>query len=125
MVEDATAQRKPPEVGRVPEGVSQVLIYTLINRVYRDLWYNAPPMKGGTPYGRFTVRRSVVPSDGVSGFHEPDPRGVSELVAPFEVAFQAQMTQRRVDGKPRTACQFSVYKNCPLPTSEDRLLFRL
>src|SRR5438093_12247249 len=30
-----------------------------------------------------------------------------------------------LDGKPRTARQFSVYKNCPLPTSEDRLLFIL
>src|SRR6184192_4506038 len=28
-------------------------------------------------------------------------------------------------GKPRTARQFSVYKNYPLPTPEDRLLFIL
>ena len=28
-------------------------------------------------------------------------------------------------GNPRTARQFSVYKNCPLPTPEDRLLFIL
>jgi hypothetical protein len=31
----------------------------------------------------------------------------------------------RLDGKPRTARQFSVYKNCPLPTPEDRLFFIL
>jgi Helix-turn-helix of DDE superfamily endonuclease len=30
-----------------------------------------------------------------------------------------------LDGKPRTARQFSVYKNCPLPTPEDRLFFLL
>ena len=28
-----------------------------------------------------------------------------------------------MDGKPRTARRFAVYKNCPLPTPEDRLLF--
>ena len=31
----------------------------------------------------------------------------------------------RMDGKPRTARRFTVYKNCPLPTPEDRLLFIL
>src|SRR5438067_9748308 len=30
-----------------------------------------------------------------------------------------------MDGKPRTARRFTVYKNCPLPTPEDRLLFML
>src|SRR3989440_4138949 len=35
------------------------------------------------------------------------------------------MAAWRLDGKPRTARQFSVYKNCPLPTPEDRLLFLL
>jgi Helix-turn-helix of DDE superfamily endonuclease len=47
------------------------------------------------------------------------------LVPPFETAFQAHMAAWRLDGKPRTARQFSVYKNCPLPTPEDRLLFIL
>ena len=47
------------------------------------------------------------------------------LVSPFETAFQAHMAAWRLDGKPRTARQFSVYKNCPLPTPEDRLLFIL
>jgi hypothetical protein len=47
------------------------------------------------------------------------------LVAPFETAFQAHMAAWRLDGKPRTARQFAVYKNCPLPTPEDRLFFLL
>ena len=47
------------------------------------------------------------------------------LVAPFEAAFQAHMAAWRLDGKPRTARQFAVYKNCPLPTPEDRLFFLL
>ena len=48
-----------------------------------------------------------------------------QLVPPFEAAFQARMAAWRMDGKPRTARQFSVYQNCPLPTPEDRLFFLL
>jgi Helix-turn-helix of DDE superfamily endonuclease len=48
-----------------------------------------------------------------------------QLVPPFEAAFQAHMATWRLDGQPRTARQFSVYKNCPLPTPEGRLLFIL
>jgi len=48
-----------------------------------------------------------------------------QLVPPFEAAFQAHMAAWCLDGKPRTARQFSVYKNCPLPTPEDRLFFLL
>jgi hypothetical protein len=48
-----------------------------------------------------------------------------QLIPPFEAAFQAHMAHWRLDGKPRTSRQFSVYKNCPLPTSEDRLFFLL
>src|SRR5262249_32649649 len=47
------------------------------------------------------------------------------LVPPFETAFHARMAAWRFDGKPRTARRFTVYKNCPLPTPEDRLLFIL
>src|SRR2546428_535132 len=47
------------------------------------------------------------------------------LVPPFEAAFQAHMAAWCLDGKPRTARQFTVYKNCPLPTPEDRLFFIL
>jgi Helix-turn-helix of DDE superfamily endonuclease len=48
-----------------------------------------------------------------------------QLVPPFEAAFQAHMAAWRLEGKPRTARQFAVYKNCPLPTPEDRLFFIL
>jgi hypothetical protein len=48
-----------------------------------------------------------------------------QLVPPFEAAFHAHMAAWRLDGKPRTARQFRVYKNCPLPTPEDRLFFIL
>jgi Helix-turn-helix of DDE superfamily endonuclease len=48
-----------------------------------------------------------------------------QLVPPFETAFQTRMAAWRMDGKPRTARRFTVYKNCPLPTPEDRLLFIL
>src|SRR2546428_8736046 len=48
-----------------------------------------------------------------------------QLVSPFEAAFQAHMATWRLDGKPRTARQFAVYKNCPLLTPEDRLFFLL
>jgi Helix-turn-helix of DDE superfamily endonuclease len=47
------------------------------------------------------------------------------LVPSFEVAFHARMAAWRMDGKPRTARRFTVYKTCPLPTPEDRLLFIL
>ncbi len=48
-----------------------------------------------------------------------------QLVPPFEAAFQARMAAWRMNGKPRTARRFAVYKNCPLPTPEDRLFFIL
>src|SRR5215216_6646383 len=48
-----------------------------------------------------------------------------QLVPPFEAAFHARMAAWRMDGKPRTARRFTVYKNCPLPTPEDRLFFLL
>jgi hypothetical protein len=48
-----------------------------------------------------------------------------QLLPPFEAAFHARMAAWRMEGKPRTARRFTVYKNCPLPTPEDRLLFIL
>jgi hypothetical protein len=39
-----------------------------------------------------------------------------QLVPPFETAFHARMAAWRMDGKPRTARRFTVYKSCPLPT---------
>ena len=48
-----------------------------------------------------------------------------QLIPPFEAAYQAHLAAWRLDGKPRTTRRFAVYKNCPLPTPEDRLLFIL
>src|SRR3954453_14642414 len=47
------------------------------------------------------------------------------LVAPFEAAFQDHMAAWCLDGKPRTARRFTVYRTCPLATPEDRLFFLL
>jgi Helix-turn-helix of DDE superfamily endonuclease len=47
------------------------------------------------------------------------------LVPPFEAAFQTHMAAWCLDGQPRAARRFTVYKNCPLPTPEDRLFFIL
>ena len=47
------------------------------------------------------------------------------LVAPFEAAFQDHMAAWRLDGQPRTARRFTVYRTCPLATPEDRLFFLL
>jgi hypothetical protein len=47
------------------------------------------------------------------------------LVEPFEEQFQTHMAKWRLDGLPRTKRIYSTYKNCPLPTAEDRLLFIL
>ena len=48
-----------------------------------------------------------------------------QLVPAFETAFQAHLAAWRLDGKPRIARRFTVYKNCPLLTPEDRLFFIL
>jgi hypothetical protein len=48
-----------------------------------------------------------------------------QVVPPFEAVFQAHMAAWRLDGQPRTARRYTTYKNCPLPTPEDRLLFLL
>jgi len=48
-----------------------------------------------------------------------------QLIPSFEEAFQAHMALWCLDGKPRTTRQFAVYKNCPLPTPQDRLFFLL
>ena len=53
------------------------------------------------------------------------PDEFEQLIPPFEAAFQAHMAQWRLDGKPRTARQFAVCKNCPLPTPQERLFFLL
>src|SRR5438034_3758682 len=48
-----------------------------------------------------------------------------QLVPPFEAAFHTHMAAWRLDGQPRTARQFTVYQNCPLPPPEDWIFFLL
>lgn len=48
------------------------------------------------------------------------------LIVPLlDAAFHTHMAKWRLDGKPRTVRTYTTYKNCPLPTPEDRLLFVL
>jgi hypothetical protein len=47
------------------------------------------------------------------------------LVPHFDSVFQSHMDLWCMDGKPRKVRQYSTYRNCPLPTAEDRLLFLL
>ena len=48
-----------------------------------------------------------------------------QQLVPFEAAFHVHLATWHLDGKPRTARRFTVYKNCPLPTPEDRRFFIL
>jgi Helix-turn-helix of DDE superfamily endonuclease len=47
------------------------------------------------------------------------------LVPPFEEAFLGSMADWTLHGRRRQARRYTTYKNCPLPTPEDRLLFML
>src|SRR5713101_7100809 len=47
------------------------------------------------------------------------------LVPPFETAFVGSMAEWTLQGRRRQARRYTTYKNCPLPTPEDRLLFIL
>jgi len=47
------------------------------------------------------------------------------LVPRFEQEFLFHMTEWTFEGKPRDNRRYSTYKNSPLPTPEDRLLFVL
>ena len=47
------------------------------------------------------------------------------LVPTFAAAFLEHMDEWTLEGKPRTGRRYSQYKNCPLPSAEDRLLFIL
>src|SRR5215475_13732832 len=46
-----------------------------------------------------------------------------QLIPPFEAAFQARMAAWRMDGKPRTARRFTVYKNCPILLANPEIRF--
>lgn len=47
------------------------------------------------------------------------------MVPPFEAAFLDYMAEWTLHGRRRQARRYTTYKNCPLPTPEDRLLFIL
>lgn len=47
------------------------------------------------------------------------------LVTPFEVAFLQYMAEWTFHGRCRQSRRYTTYKNCPLPTPADRLLFIL
>src|SRR5262249_18989634 len=47
------------------------------------------------------------------------------LVPPFEAAFLDYMAAWTLHGRRRQARRYTTYRNCPLPTPEDRLLFIL
>src|SRR4029434_3940421 len=49
----------------------------------------------------------------------------TQLVPSFEEAFQERMKEYRLDGKTRSGRGYTTYSHCPLPTTEDRLLFIL
>ena len=47
------------------------------------------------------------------------------LLAPFEAAFLRYMAEWTLLGQCRQSRKYTTYKNCPLPTPADRLLFML
>jgi hypothetical protein len=54
-----------------------------------------------------------------------EPAAFRDLVAAFETAFLAHMQHTTIDGLPRRNRRYAPYKNSPLPTIEDKLLFIL
>src|SRR5215813_5265747 len=83
-------------------------------------------LMGGTTHGPCTVHRHAGPPAGVPGCDQPDPRRVSAarptLRGGVPSAYGSVAPRWQTPGRPP---QCSVYKNCPLPTPEDRLLFIL
>lgn len=49
----------------------------------------------------------------------------AQLVPDFEQAFLAHMEHWCLDGSPRSGRRYTTYKNCPLPTAQQRLFFIL
>lgn len=49
----------------------------------------------------------------------------AQLVPDFDRAFLAHMEHWCLDGSPRSGRRYTTYKNCPLPTAEQRLFFIL
>src|SRR5215470_4587348 len=86
-----------------------------------SLCYTVSPMKGGTRNGWLTVHGCAVPPHGVSGFDERDTRRVSAPRLALRDRVPRPYGSVAPRWKPRTAHQFSIYKNCSLPTPEEWL----
>ena len=61
----------------------------------------------------------------VRSFTSLDPDEFAALVPVFERCFLDRMQAYTIDGLPRLNRRYTPYKNSPLPTSEDKLLFML
>ncbi len=61
----------------------------------------------------------------VRSFTSLDPDEFAALVPVFERCFLDHMQTYTMDGLPRLNRRYTPYKNSPLPTSEDKLLFML
>src|ERR687886_2602419 len=53
------------------------------------------------------------------------PDEFTALLPPFEACFLERMRDYTIDGLPRLNRRYTPYKNSPLPTIEDKLLFIL
>jgi hypothetical protein len=54
-----------------------------------------------------------------------EPNEFADLVPVFEQCFMERMRAYTIDGLPRLNRRYTRYKNSPLPTIEDKLLFML
>ena len=54
-----------------------------------------------------------------------EPNEFADLVPIFETCFMERMRDYTIDGLPRLNRRYTPYKNSPLPTIEDKLLFIL
>ena len=54
-----------------------------------------------------------------------EPDEFADLVPVFETCFMERMREYTLDGLPRLNRRYTPYKNSPLPTIEDKLLFIL
>ena len=54
-----------------------------------------------------------------------EPDEFAALVPVFETCFMERMRDYTIDGLPRLNRRYTPYKNSPLPTIEDKLLFIL
>ena len=54
-----------------------------------------------------------------------NPAEFADLVPAFQAAFEAAMQKQTIEGYERANHRYTTYKNSPLPTFEDKLLFIL